>query len=150
LSRRWLTILPALGAQFLATAHGQVGADAAASRAIETARQAIGPISSEQRLKACRAVSKEDEIVVCAPDDGAQWRVQSSNEVDPTSRQATRDGVPRAPDLAPKYGGVHILAACLLPPCPPPPMYMIDLSSIPETPRGSDAEKVAQGEMRDR
>jgi hypothetical protein len=142
-------VLMLLCAPLVAPARAQEHADAKTARIMETARQAIGPISPEQHRKACRAETKENEIIVCAPDD-KEFRVKSSNELDPTSRQATRDGVPRAPDLAPKYGGSSVMRACLLPPCPPPAMYMIDLKALPETPPGSDAEKVGNGEMRRR
>jgi len=132
------------------SAESQNGPDTTTARVLDNARTAIGPISPEQRAKACRAETREGEIVVCAPGNGDEFRIKSETELDPTSRRATRDGRPRAPDLAPKYQGVKVLTACLVPPCPPPPMYMINLADIPETPKGSDAEKVAKGEMRDR
>jgi hypothetical protein len=97
----------------------------------------------------CAPRTSADEIVVCATDT-AKYRVQSTAELNPTSRQATRTGVPRAPDVGnhPRAGvGV---GGCMLGPCPPPTMYMIDLATIPEAPPGSDADKIAKGEMRGR
>lgn len=146
-----MAALPLLFATTPFPTRAQDGVDTSTEEVMERARQAIGPISPEQQRKACRNQETDGEIIVCAPGDAdKQFRVQSSSELDPTSRQATRDGVPRAPDLAPRYGGVTVARACFLPPCPPPKMYMIDLGSIPETPAGSDAEKVAKGEMRAR
>ena len=112
------------------------------------ARAAYGPLAP-QRPKTCGTQDKNGEIVVCAPDDGKQWRIPSTTDSDPTSRQATRTGIPRAPQLdrgsckgKGQLGCIGIGRAAT-------PMYMIDLSTIPETPKGSDAEKVAKGEMSD-
>lgn len=88
------------------------------------------------------------DIVVCAPDDGAQWRVPSTAESDPTSREALRDGVPRAPQL--DRGSCRGQPGCITGGWAPPPIYIIDLAAIPEAPKDSDAEKVAKGEMSDR
>ena len=96
----------------------------------------------------CGIKGPDGEIIVCAPDGGAQWRVPGSSETDPTSRAATNDGVPRAPELG--RGSCVGQFGCLTGGWAPPPAYMIDLSAIPDTPRGSDAEKVANGEMSDR
>lgn len=113
------------------------------------AKAAYGPLAP-QRPKACGTQDKNGEIVVCAPDGGKQWRIPSTTDSDPTSRQATRTGIPRAPQLdrgsckgKGQIGCIGIGRAA-------EPMYMIDLSAIPETPKDSDAEKVAKGEMSDR
>jgi hypothetical protein len=112
------------------------------------ANAAYGPLVP-QRPKACGTQDKNGEIVVCAPDNGKQWRIPSTTDSDPTSRQATRTGIPRAPQLdrgsckgKGQLGCIGIGRAAA-------PMYMIDLSTIPETPKGSDAEKIAKGEMSD-
>ena len=34
---------------------------------------------------------------------------------------------------------------CIVPPCPPPPVYMIDVTALPEAPPGSDADRIARG-----
>ncbi|MEW9854803.1 hypothetical protein [Novosphingobium sp. M1R2S20] len=99
----------------------------------------------------CETATGED-IVVCAQNE-EQFRTQSSSDIDPTSRQATNDGRLSAPDVSgggifkgkPSLGGL-----CVVPPCPPPPAYMIDLSSIPEAPAGSDADRISKGEVRAR
>lgn len=97
----------------------------------------------------CARPSSADEIVVCAT-DSSKYRVRSSAELNPTSRDATRTGVPRAPDVGYHPPGGAGIGGCFLGPCPPPTMYMIDLASIPEAPPGSDADKIAKGEMRGR
>ena len=75
--------------------------------------------------------------------DGSDVRV-------PDDETRTDDGLPRAPEVGQPsckktgnkgcigFGGV------------PPPVYYIDVKSIPLPPKGSDAEKVAKGELRDR
>jgi hypothetical protein len=132
-----------------APAHGQNSADATTTQVMEAARQAIGPISPEQRRKACRAQTKQGEIIVCAPGDGKEWRIQSETELDPTSRRATRTGVPRAPKLDGEACDTKLIT-CMGFGRKRDPMIIIDLEAIPETPKGSDAEKVANGEMSDR
>lgn len=130
-----------------ALAQTPVATDAKIEAMIARAREAY---SLPAKPKRCGATA-DGEIVVCAPDRGERWRVPPTSETDPNSRAALRDGVPRAPNVAgrgifsgpPTVGGL-----CVLPPCPPPPAYMIDLSTIPEAPEGSDADRIAKGEMR--
>jgi hypothetical protein len=85
------------------------------------------------------------EIVVCAPRDPEKHRYPGREQLE--SVQSTRDGIPRAPDLAPRYPGVVVARGCFIPPCPPPPMIFIDVKALPEAPPGSDAAKIASGEM---
>ncbi len=93
---------------------------------------------------------KGNDIVVCAQDQ-EQFRARSSSDEDPESDQALNDGRLTPPDVAGRgifKGKPTISGQCLIPPCPPPPAYMIDLSTIPEAPVGSDADKIAKGEIR--
>lgn len=113
------------------------------------AKAAYGPLAP-QRPKTCGTQDANGEIVVCAPDDGKQWRIPSTTDGDPTSRQATRTGVPRAPQLDRGSCKGKGQLGCLGLGRAGPPIYMIDLSAIPPTPKDSDAEKVAKGEMSDR
>jgi hypothetical protein len=101
-------------------------------------------------LRARCEAPKGNDIVVCAQNQ-EQFRAQSSSDEDPGSDQALNDGRLTPPDVSgrgifkgkPTMGG-----KCFIPPCPPPPAYMIDLSTIPEAPVGSDADKIAKGEIR--
>lgn len=97
--------------------------------------------------KRCGEPSASGEIVVCAT-DSSQYRTDSSTAADPNSRNALKTGVPRAPELG--RGSCRGKFGCLLGGGAPAPLYIFDLSTIPETPKGSDAEKVANGEMSDR
>ncbi|MEE4451726.1 hypothetical protein [Novosphingobium resinovorum] len=92
---------------------------------------------------------KQGEIVVCAPTPD-EYRVPSTADDDPTGAGA-RDGRLDPPDIAGKgifRGKPTMSGMCLIPPCPPEQPYLIDLSSIPEAPAGSDADKIARGELR--
>ena len=115
--------------------------------------RAAAALAREQAIledpnKRCRREAEASrEIVVCAdPDKNNRDRLPLRNETD--TAKSTRTGVPRAPDLdgikcRPGADGVcrgNIGRA-------PPPIYYIDLSKIPEAPPGSDADKIAKGEI---
>ena len=93
---------------------------------------------------------KGNDIVVCAQDQ-KQFRAQGSADEDPTGKAGTNDGRLTPPDVAgngifkgkPTMGGM-----CLIPPCAAPKAYMVDLASIPEAPAGSDADRIAKGEIK--
>jgi len=110
--------------------------------AIEQARKTYGPPPPR---KQCRDQGDSEEIVVCAEEeqDDAEFRVKSTNELDPDSREALNDGLPRAPDVAGdgifKGKGISLGGA-------PVPAYMFDLSELPQAPEGSDADLIAKGE----
>jgi hypothetical protein len=96
----------------------------------------------DPRLR-CRPRPGSDEIVVCV-DRGEDQQVERGDP-DPNTldgRRALNGGVPRAPQFdkgyckeCPHFGSV------------PAPVYYIDLKAIPEPPEGSDADKIAKGEM---
>jgi len=101
---------------------------------------------------ACRAAANlsnggnEGTIVVCSHGgDTGDQRVAPSQAVD----ESTRDGALHPPDVSGLPGCIG--------PCitirfghVPPPVYYIDLASIPEAPVGSDAWKIGKGLMRAR
>jgi hypothetical protein len=93
---------------------------------------------------------KGDDIVVCARNN-EQFRAQSSSAEDPTGKAGTNDGRLTPPDVAGNgifKGKPTMSGMCLIPPCPAAKAYMIDLSSIPEAPAGSDADRIAKGEIK--
>ncbi len=112
---------------------------------IAKARETYGPPSP---AKARCDQGNEGEITVCAPDRGERWRVPPTSETSPQSREALYDGLPRAPQL--DRGSCKGQPGCMVGGWAPPPVYMIDLSKLPETPEGSDADKIAKGEMAER
>ena len=117
-----------------------------AEQALAAAKEAYGPPDSRAKA-ACPAPKPGDEIVVCAQEtDNDKYRVRSSSDLDPTGAGAS-GGVPRAPDMETKYPGVAVASGCFIPPCPPPMPVLIDLKAIPEPPPGSDADRIARGEL---
>ena len=126
-----------------APAHAQ--ASPTAEQAIQREKEVYGPPPPKPRCGS----GGPDEIVVCAPESGDQFRVPSTAETDPSSRAARRalDGnIPTAPDLKPHYPGPVAASGCFIPPCPGEPAYLIDFSTIPDAPPGSDADLIAKGE----
>ena len=152
MSRRCVGLLASLVAATSALApqmsRAQGEPDDKTVQVMATARAAVGPISPEQARKACQAQDKEGEIVVCAQVDSKEFRVPSGAEFDPNSRAAMRTGVPRAPKFDGEACDVKLITCLGF--GKTRKLYLIDLAAIPETPAGSDAEKVANGEMSDR
>lgn len=109
---------------------------------LQTARAAYGVRDPRDR---CRR-SPEGEIVVCV-DRGEDLRVPSTAEADPNSREARhiRDGeVLRAPQL--DRGSCRGQPGCVVGGWAPPPVY-VDVSQLPQAPEGSDADRIAKGEL---
>ncbi|TCM19645.1 hypothetical protein EDF56_103288 [Novosphingobium sp. PhB165] len=101
---------------------------------------------------ACREAARasnggnDGTIVVCSHGaDGTDQRVPASKSVD----ESTRTGAAYPPDVGHLPG---CLGPCITIPFGrvPEPVYYIDLKSIPEAPKGSDAWKIGQGELRAR
>ena len=119
-----------------------------AEDALAKERQVYGvPRPPPEPSQACDTAAGADsgDIVVCArkPGDSAQFRVKSTAELDPGSRQNLYDGLPRGPDVS---GLPDCSSGCIRLGKTPPPIHLIDLSKIPEAPEGSDADKIAKGE----
>lgn len=119
----------------------------------ETAAAApiYGPVLPKPPAKRCSPTAKDGakEIVVCGEQDDAEFRVKSSAELDPTSKEATDDGQLHAPDVSGDgifKGPATIGGLCLIGGCPPPPAYMIDFDELPDAPPGSDADRISKGE----
>lgn len=95
------------------------------------------------------AAAISGEIVVCGRRNEAENRLYSAAESrERYARETMNAGDPQAPDVAGAgifRGPATISGLCLVPPCPAPPAYMVDFSQIPETPPGSDADRVGRG-----
>ncbi|HSQ94467.1 MAG TPA: hypothetical protein VLM18_00005, partial [Croceibacterium sp.] len=83
-----------------------------------------------------------DEIVVCARNEDPATQYVPSN----TDRGDPDDGVAHAPNVSslPSCAGASM---CSRIGKQPRQLYIIDLKAIPEPPAGSDADKIAKGEM---
>ena len=96
---------------------------------------------------ACREVNRASgQIVVCG-DNEENARQKLPLPIPDDAAKTTGDGTPRAPDLVPHYPGVVVGRGCFIPPCPKAPVYYFDITRLPEAPAGSDADKIARGEM---
>lgn len=135
----------ALAVILLAAGPDEVDPDIAARLAAARARTSVASIQSR-----CDRPREGDEIVVCI-DRGEDLRVPTTAESDPSSlaaRRARNNGVPLAPQL--DRGSCKGQPGCVIGGWAPPPLYLIDLAAIPEAPEGSDAARVAKGELPDR
>ena len=99
-----------------------------------------------------QAATISGEIIVCRRKaDDAKYRTTSREEAENRyARETMNKGNPQTPDVAgpgifrgpATIGGICGIG---LGKCPPPPAYMIDFASLPPTPPGSDADRVARG-----
>ena len=92
--------------------------------------------------------SPDGVIVVCAKDHTARYRVPSSIDDNPRSHAARSDGALHAPNVSLNRCDHVEEVHCQYKGYAPPPIYYIDLAKIPLPPPGSDADKIAKGEMR--
>jgi hypothetical protein len=154
------TVLRVGWAFFLAAALPAVGMaqdGAPPAESVPTQGSAQGPAQgpalpgSEEAGDCLVPGSDGDEIVVCGFwQEGDRFRVQSTRAINPDDEQALRDGLPRAPNVDGPgifQGPATVGGGCFLQDCPPPPAYMVDFSELPEAPEGSDADRIAKGEI---
>lgn len=117
--------------------------DSKVAARLESAKSAYGV--PDPRLR-CRPKPGSDEIVVCV-DRGEDLRVDRGPP-DPNTlegRRALNGGVPRAPQF--DRGSCKGKPGCITGGWVPPPVYYTDVSALPEAPPGSDADRIAKGEM---
>ena len=135
---RLLLLLVALGA---APVRAQDAVQDRVDRAIAVQKHSYGPPTPR---KSCGVPDDSGDIVVCAPDN-SQYRIPSTAESNPRSKEALNTGIPRAPNVGTlpdcSQGCISIGSV-------PPPVYLIDFSELPEAPEGSDADQISKGEKR--
>jgi len=138
-----------LGLYVLPASARAQNAESAADRRVEDANS-LQRAQIDTRPAECRPESRiPGEIVVCA-DKQANERERLPLRDQTDTALSTSGGVPPPPDvfgLKRMPGGITI-KGCFIPPCPPPPMYFFDIAALPEAPAGSDAARIADGEMR--
>lgn len=106
--------------------------------------------TTSQRLLAgtqaerCRPMQRSDgTIVVCGGKEASEReRIPLRDETD--SAKSTNDGLPRAPNVS---GLRDCSRGCLGIGGVPPPMYYFDIKALPPPPPGSDADRIAKGEI---
>jgi len=114
-----------------------------ATEALRNERAVTRSVTTAPRVKPCPEASS-NEIVVCRRLEDPKTQYVPS---DTDSGLPDDDGVPRAPDVSglPSCAGATVCAQHLG--AKPRQLYVIDLKAIPEPPAGSDADKIAKGEM---
>lgn len=110
---------------------------------ITNTKQYFGITSAELD---CPPTPADGAIVICA-------KRRATPRVDPPERSTTTRPDPKATALGsspvPHLGGGVKIGACFLQKCPKK-LYFFDITALPEAPPGSDADKIARGEMRAR
>ena len=112
---------------------------------LAAAREADEPLedcSEEQE-----AALLSGEIIVCRRrSDLDEYGYDKERAERRYARETMNRGNPSAPDVfgIPDHG-VVAARGCFIPPCPPPPAYIIDFESLPDAPPGSDADRIARG-----
>lgn len=86
------------------------------------------------------------EIIVCRRRSEEENRLYDAESAE--RRHAQRTQGPQPVDVAGEgifRGPPTVSGLCFIPPCPKDPVYMVDFDALPETPPGSDADRVARG-----
>ena len=126
--------------------HAQSDPDALDAKVAERIDQAKSVYGVPDPRLRCRPTPGSDEIVVCV-DRGEDQRVDRGPP-DPNSlegRRALNGGVPRAPQF--DRGSCKGQPGCITGGWAPPLVYYVDVTALPEAPPGSDADKIAKGEV---
>lgn len=122
-----------------------------AEQALAAAQRAYGPAQPQPEVSVDCAKPTGDEIVVCAElEEQSQFRVPSTSD-DGDNSKLSWEGDP--PDVAGPgiFKGPATVSGCIKGiTCPPPPAYIFDITALPEAPEGSDADKIAKGELKPR
>ena len=135
------------------TAHAQDG-DGQSASPPQTIDILFDTVPPDETIEDCSpqqedAAAISGEIVVCRRISGNEHRLYSKDEAERRYARETMDqGTIPAPDVAGAgifRGPTTVSGLCFIPPCPPPPAYIIDFSELPEPPPGSDADRIARG-----
>ncbi|OYW50700.1 MAG: hypothetical protein B7Z34_04390 [Novosphingobium sp. 12-62-10] len=96
------------------------------------------------RRERCDESGADGAIVVCGSnEENARQRLPIPST--PDSSRSTGDGVPRAPNVS---GLRDCSRGCIGFGSVPAPMYYFDITALPPPPEGSDADRIAKGEIR--
>lgn len=99
---------------------------------------------TNSQTQRCRPMQRSDgTIVVCGGKDASdRERVPLRDETD--GAKSTDDGLPRAPNVS---GLRDCSRGCLGLGGKPHEIYMFDIKALPPPPPGSDADRIAKGEI---
>jgi hypothetical protein len=122
--------------------------DLLADQELQRARRAQRRRECEERRQAGIIAG---EILVCEDMERDDSQLYSGSRDAWLKDYAARTMGPSTPDvdnsgLPPGMFGITIIG-CFIPPCPKDPALIIDVEAIPPPPAGSDAERVAMGQV---
>jgi hypothetical protein len=103
-------------------------------------------ITGSQATRCRPGRAADGAIVVCRDAESREKeRLPLRDQTD--TAQSTDDGLPRAPNVSGLRPclGKH---TCMGFGSVPPPMYYFDIAALPPPPEGSDADRIAKGEIR--
>lgn len=151
MSRRRIAALLAFCAAVAgaAPARAQDGATATPPERIDLTITRPPPVSTEEACKRQReAAVISGEIVVCGSAPAQDQRITSREEAQNRYAEATKGG--STPDVAGPgifRGPATVSGICIKGffNCPKPPALMVDVTSLPQAPPGSDADRIARG-----
>lgn len=129
---------------------GQAGTPPERIDLLAEARAAASP-EAENCSPDQDGIETEGPIIVCRRKDDPRDHGYDREAAQRRYAERTMNaGDPRAPDVSGPgifKGPATIGGLCIpgLAKCPPPPAYMVDFSTIPEAPPGSDADRIARG-----
>lgn len=154
LSRRVLRVLPWLALALCGPLAAQVEQESQQGTPPNRIDLLIPP-AEEAPLEDCsaeqEAASISGEIIVCRRrSDGSQYGYDKEAAQNRYARETMNAGDLRTPNVdgpgifqgPATVGG---LCGIGLNPCPPPPAYIIDFSTLPDAPPGSDADRISRG-----
>lgn len=113
-------------------------------------RAEIEAQAEEEKFDTCEedqdAAVLTGEIIVCRKRTGDENRLYDKEAAERRHAERTAyKGDPEAPDFILDCLEQGMPFGCVSMGGVPPPVYLIDFASLPDTPEGSDAERAAQG-----
>lgn len=152
MSRRRLSLLAGFALCSLAT---PVGAQERLEPQSASPPQSIDilvepPLEADNSYEDCEedqdAATITGEIIVCRRRSEEENRLYDKESAE--RRHAQRTQGPQPVDVTGEgifRGPPTVSGLCFIPPCPKDPVYMVDFDALPETPPGSDADRIARG-----
>jgi hypothetical protein len=136
--------VPAVAQQSGAAAAPVQGPAAPAGNAVQDDAAVAQRLLSGSQAERCRPMQRSDgTIVVCGGKEANdKERIPLRGETD--GAKSTDTGVPRAPNVS---GLRDCSRGCIGLGGVPPPMYYFDIKALPAPPPGSDADRIAKGEI---
>ena len=146
MSRHWfiaLAVLPATGPLAAQALQAQTGTPPQRID-LTAAPPEAEPVVDKACQRRQEAATISGEIIVCAEREAAGPGDYDREKA--RARYAAKTQGQTTPDVfgIPNHG-IVVARGCFIPPCPKPPALMIDVTSLPEAPPGSDADRIARG-----